>query len=348
MTVKSSLFLAPLVFAVACGSAVGPDGSDGTDPIDDPSDPGDPTVSKIAGSYEVTSKYDLSASADLPALLGDALGPLSGLSDNPAGTLIDVLKGTNSSVADAIDSLPPILRSLLEQQINTYLEDQLFENTPVAEQIVDYVDMISTMLTNFEVVTTLEVGNADEAGNANANHTLAGVAFPKDGQRTFVATPDILNTLSIARDVSLNIDLGAKSVAVGDHAFNLPLGDFAVTGFHAALESQFGIADLGEALNEMVDCTGLASEVGDICIDSFCILDEAQIADFCVQGLDQVAEQVDNKIRDIEFAELHMVGGEGAVQVAEKVNSISGNWDSEFGINGNNLSVPSSFEAVRK
>ncbi len=345
MALKSSLLLAPLLFAVACSNSMGP--NDGTDT--DPNEPDAPPVSQIAGNYEVTSAYDLRLSPDLPAAVADALGPLSGLADNPAGTLIDVLKNSNSDIANLLDSLPGGLQQLAEAQINNYIQDKLFQDAPVAEQIVQYVDMIAEMLTNFEVITNLELGNADAAGNVNANHTLTAVAFPMDGARTVVPTPDILNTLSIARDVSVHVDLGARSMVFGDHAFQLPLGDFAVTAFHQALSSQFGVTDLGATLNEMIDCPGLAAQVGDICISGFCLVSEPQIADFCVQGLNKAADQLDEQIRKLEYAQLHMVGGEASLQMSSSsLGSFTGNWDAEFGINGGGFSLPSAFKATRK
>ena len=84
MAFKSSFILAPMLFAVACtGQVVGPEGS--VDPTD-PSDPNGPdAVAQIAGDYEVTSAFDLRNSPDMPAILAGALGPLSGLADDPAG-----------------------------------------------------------------------------------------------------------------------------------------------------------------------------------------------------------------------------------------------------------------------
>ncbi len=341
MSLKTAFILAPMLLAVACASdpGVGPN-----DP-NDPNDPNNPEVNLLQGEYEITSKFDLSQSPDLPSAVADALGPLTSLSDNPAGALIDLLDGSGSQISDLLDNLGP-LRSLVEAQINSYIQDKLLDGNSAGE-ITEYVDMIATMLTNFEVITDLSVGNADEAGNASGTHTLKAVAFQQDGMRVEVKSPDILNVLSVARDVSLNADFGSSSILVGDHAFTLPLGEFAVTAFHTALEDKFGVTDLGAKLNEMVDCNGLAAKIGEIEIFNTVIATEAQLSEYCTEGLSKLPEELDKPIRKLEFAELHMVGGEGSIKVTSKVDSFTGAWDSEFGVNGSGFSVPSTFEAVR-
>ena len=207
--------------------------------------------------------------------------------------------------------------------------------------------MLATMLTNFEVITDLSVGNADEAGNAIATHTLKALAFQRDGMRVVVQSPEILNVLSVARDVSLHADFGARTILLGDHAFTLPLGDFAVTAFYAALEQRFGITDLGAKLNELVDCSGLASKIGDVKLFGTVILTEEKLGEACVDGLNKLPEALDKQIRKLEFAELRMIGGEGTITLSTKVTSFKGTWDAEFGVNGSGFAIPSTFEAVR-
>lgn len=353
MAIKSAFVLAPLLLAVAC--AADPSGPNGPSDPNDPNDPNSPdAVAQIAGDYEVTSAFDLRNSEDMPAIIADALGPLSGLADDPAGTLLDALEGTQ--IGDLLDSVPAVLRAVVEDQINQYIQDKLYEGVPVAGQIADITDMVSTILTNFEVVTDLRVGTADEAGNANAEHSLVAVAYPQDGDRIVVNTPEVINALAIARDVSLHVNLDTNELNFGDHALELPLGDFAVTAFHAALESQFGISDLGDALSDMVNCGGLAANIGDIQVAGFTVVSQSQLTSFCEQGLDAAADQVDEQIRRLEMAQLHFMGGGGTFDMESKsdglgstqLGAMDGSWQSELGINDSGFSAPSTFKAVRK
>ncbi len=143
---------------------------------------------------------------------------------------------------------------------------------------------------------------------------------------------------------------------VGDHELELPLGDFAVTAFHSALESQLGIADLGQALSDMVDCEGLAANIGDVVVSGLTVLSVPQMVTPCEQGLDLAAERVDAQIQKLETAQLHFAGGEGTFHMESKadglratqLSAVDGNWQSALGINEGDFAAPSSFEAVRK
>jgi len=351
MALKSSLLLAPLLFAVACTGQVTGTGDNGPGP-GDPNDPD--AVAQIAGEYEVTSAFDLRNSPDMPSVISGALGPLGSLSDDPAGALIQALEGTD--VGDLIDDLPAGIRSTLINEVNSFIQEKVFQGVPIAGQIAEITDLVATILTDFEVVTTLQVGNADAAGNANAQHGLVAIAYPQDGQRQVVAIPEIIAALAVARDVSVNFDMQSGTMNVGDHNLQLPLGDFAVTAFHSALESQLGIADLGQALSDMVDCDGLAANIGDVVVSGLTVISVPQMVTLCEQGLDLAADQVDVQIRKLETAQLHFAGGDGTFNMESKadglgstqLNAMDGNWQSELGINSGGFAAPSSFSAVRK
>ncbi len=333
MRLSIACCIAPLLFAAACASEV--QGSDSGGPP--------PEANAVIGSFEVTSNYNLAQSADVPSVIANALGPLSGLSENPAEALIELLKNANSDVANVIDSLPSGVKQVVIDELNSFLAGQ-----PEVTEVIGYVDMVATMLTNFQVITTLEVGRVDEAGNSKAIHSLKAVSFPIDGQTQIIATPDVLNLLSTARDVSVNVDLANARILFGDHQFHLPLGNLAVTAYHSVLESQLGTADLGDYLVSKVNCEGLAAQVGDVCYDSICVLNEEQIAGFCVDALEKVAEEVDAKVAELEFADLHMTGGEASYAMdGAAVGTMQGNWDTEFGVNSQGFTVPSSFTATR-
>tara|TARA_R110002073_G_scaffold225022_11_gene385577 strand:+ start:15374 stop:16432 length:1059 start_codon:yes stop_codon:yes gene_type:complete len=349
MAFKTSLVLAPLLFAVACTGQVTATGENGPE-----SDPVDPATAQIAGQYEVTSTFDLSNSADMPQIISGALGPLGSLADDPAGALIQALEGTD--FGDMIDDLPDGIRNTLINELNTFIEERLYQGVPIAGQVAEITDLVATILTDFEVISNLQVGTVNEAGDANAVHSIVALGYPLNGEREIVAIPEIISTLAIARDVSVNFDFQSSTMNVGDHQLQLPLGDFAVTAFHAALETQLGIADLGQALSDLVNCDGLAANIGDVVINGLTVISVPQMVTLCEQGMDLAADKLDEQIAKLETAQLHFAGGDGNFNMESKsdglgsteLRSMDGNWQSELGINSGGFSAPSSFTAVRR
>ena len=303
----------------------------------------------VAGRYEITTVYDLSASEGVPSLVGDILTPLAGLRDDPGGTLIGILESEGGPIGDLLSVLPSSLKDELDQQIDDYVAGQIAAGGAAGDIIV-WIDEIAGILTHFEVVSQFEVGRSD-AGVASANHSLAAVRFELGGATQTVNTPDLINTLTIARGVECSVD--ETEIAIAEHAFHLPLGDFAVVGFNQALEATLGAADVGAALGMVIDCPALAADIGELCLDFLCI-PESDIADLCQSGLDLVAAEIEKQIASIEFAELRLAGGSAALEDAVKGDFAgqidrwgSGHWQSEIEIDGLVVPVEAPFTASR-
>jgi hypothetical protein len=336
--------LAALAFGCTDGGEDEPEGGQEPDPV--------------AGTYEVTSTYDVSSSEVLPELVGNAIGPLTGLSEDPAGTLIAILQASGSqTVDDLLDAIPSQLMDAFKNAVNDFIFDQIAAGGTGAD-IIQWTDDIAGMLTAFDVVTRLEVGRRNDSGVAGANHTLAAVAFNLRGERQLVDTPELINTLTVARDVECSISGPGDGdrISIGEHAFHLPLGDFAVIGFNQALEASFGAPNLQAALGQIIDCQALAAQVADICVFSLCVGHEAEIAGFCNEGLATLAAEVEERIASIDFAELRLAAGDAALLDAGKEDGIAdglidvmdgGSWQTDVEIDGLVLPVPASFRAIR-
>lgn len=334
-----ALAITLLFLAVSC---VGELGSGGDDVEPEEQD-------TVAGTYELTSSYDLSTSDALPGLLGDALGPLTGLRDDPGATILTILENTGGAIGDLIGLLPSSLRAELEAEINDFVAAQIAGGA-AAGDIIMWVDQIADILTNFQVISHFEIGSVD-GGVANANHRLAAVGFVLDGQMQRIDTPEVIDTLTIARDVECQVS-GAE-ISIAEHAFHLPLGQLAVTGFNQVLQSTLGAADVGQALAMVIDCADVAASIGPLCIDVFCI-DESEIADVCSDGLAAVAAEIEGLIAEIDFAELRLSGGRAALEDAAKQDGFGqidrwagGSWTTAFEIDGLVVPVEASFIAER-
>lgn len=306
----------------------------------------------VVGQYEVTSTYN--AAGALPDVATETLGILDGLADDPAGTLIDLAEEAGAP----IDWVPDALRDKFADWVNEYIASRVFQGAPVTEEIARWTQDIAGMLHHFDIISSMDLATVD--GATAANHVLAAVAFDFRGARRVVDTPDIVNQLTIARDVTCSIagaGEGEARLDVGDHAFHMPLGDFAVVGFNMGLEQVLGIADLHAALELLIDCPGLADEVSSKCFGPVCVGHRDEIEGFCRMGIDLVVDQVESRIASVEFAELHLESGEAAMLDAGKDDSVldgtfdqidRGVWQAVVDIDGVVLPVDATFVGARR
>lgn len=342
-TIVAAAALLPLI---ACGLGEVPDNPDNDEESSDP----------LAGRYELVTTYDLSAGEGAPSIFGDVLGPLSGIREDPAGTVFEILEASGDGIANLLDLLPPDLRANLEQQINNYVNQQIAAGGTAGEVII-WIDDIAGVLTHFEVVSEFEIGRADAAGIAEGTHTLGAVRFQFQGETQTVPINDLISTLTVARDVDIEmVDAsGGVEVAIADHAFHLPLGELAVVGFNALLERSLGATSVNDALTQLVDCPSLAASVGPQCLGDFCI-GETEIANVCAKGLEAVGNEIEKAVGSIDFAELRLSSGRAAVQGVTKDDGLlfgqvdrwsGGAWSSQLDLSGLALPVGATFEATR-
>ena len=317
---SGSWLLVPLALWLGCSGGGQPGPDDGT------GDPGAGQADPVAGSYQLTSTYDLSQAGVLPDLAGDTLAALTGLSDNPAGTLIALLQAANVPVVnDLLDAIPDPVLSQFEGWVNDYIASQLYQNVPLSQTIADWVSQLSSLLTHFDLVTELDLANLDAAGNTDGSHILSAVSFPWNGTLLTVNTPALVDQVTMARDVAVSAALegAGGTIDIGDHSFRLPLGNFAVVGFNQVLQQTLGASNLRDALGMVIDCGGLADQVSSRCVGPVCVGHRDLIEQFCDAGLDQVAAQVESRIAAIKFASLHLQTGEATLVNAAKQDGAS-------------------------
>lgn len=341
--------------ALSSALFLGCSSSDPGGPGDDTGDPDQGDVDPVAGRYELTSHYDLSQAEGVPELVSEALGSLTGLAEDPAGTLIGILDEANLPVVDdLLGALPSLVRDQLENLLNDAIQEQLYQGAPVAEEIVAWADQIATILTDFEVVSTLDVGSLN--GNVSATHVMAGVAFELDGARRLIDTPELVDQLTQARDVSCQIDQAGSSerITLADHAFNLPLGDFAVTAVNQAIAAKFGVPDLAGALGLLIPCDQIAEQVASQCLGPVCVGHQTEIEALCVAGLGQIADKIEERIAAIDYAAIHLAAGQGILidgkaDVADgSFDAIEqGTWQAGFDLDGRRIDVAATFTGAR-
>ncbi len=302
----------------------------------DPSnpDPGGPDdiVARIDGTYEIHSRIDLSTST---AGLAGVLNSLDNLSADPAGTLIDILE---ASGVDFLDSVPGPLKDLFASQVNNFIRSQNFGQDKVTKLILDYGTMIGQMTQNFDAVSEMTVGQADAAGNATASHGVVAIQFNYAGRDMVVEVANAAMSPSISVNAASNGGLN-----IGSHELQLPVGKLALEALKMTLQQDMGSTSIAGALGTMIDCTALATSVGDIQISGFTLVSTSQIDNLCEQGLALVAAKLEQQFGNLNI-DLAVVGGTGTSQAASgKVMSMRGNWDLTL----DSQTLASSFEGSR-
>lgn len=337
MSRKATLLLAsllPLSLATACSTSL--DGTPVGEEVDpyDP-EPGEPEASaRVDGTYEVRSLINFSEST---TGLAGVLNSLDSLSENPAGTLIEILEASGN---DFLDDVPGFLKDLFVAKVNDYILNKSYSGDKITKLFLDYGDMIGEMTQRFHAVSELRIDPPDAAGNANAIHGVVAIEFTYAGRNMVV---DVSNSAdNMAQSISVLADAGG-GINIGSHELRLPLGLLALEALEISLQQNTGSPSIAGALGLMVDCTGLAQYVGDIQVSGFTLLSVNQIDGLCEQGLQLIGSQIEQQFANADMA-LDVVGGAGSAEASSgMVQSLRGNWDLAL----QSQALASTFEASR-
>lgn len=273
------------------------------DPIDPQPDP-DPVpdpdpIPAVQGSYRLVSAFEVPLTVLAPDPLNDAYVTLRGLRDDPAATLIDLLHAAGVPLIDTVyDNLPDSLRAEVDAQINEYFMTTLIGERTLSEEIALIVDAATITLTRFDLMSDLTLAPAAEDGSTLATHEVRGIHYQMFGNDTTVELPpelaDRLEPVVMRSDVDALVsvdELGTQSLALGDHTFGLPLGDYAFAALNKAMEQAYG-GDLRTSLGTLVDCPAMAKSVADICLGPVCVGHESDWLELCNTGLDKVVDKI--------------------------------------------------------
>lgn len=307
-------------------------GADTGDGGDDQADDGSVAPDPIAGSYEIVTALDVSSTPLLPGAIGNSLAALTELTEDPAGTLLAVLDEANLPVLDQLLAvLPDVLVDQLAGFINDFVFDRVVDGIPATQLVTEMVGDLSGILTRFEVVSILELSPMDDRGVTSGSHRLSAVQFEWRGAPLLVDTPALLDDLTVANDVvgSATFGGGDGVLGLGDHAFHLPLGDFAQVGIALALQETLGVADLRAALGAIIDCPALAESVATRCLGPICVGNQETLQEVCESGLDLVVAEVEERITSFDFTEIRFAQGDAVLRdAAEDGGAVDGLIDS--------------------
>jgi hypothetical protein len=334
------------------------DGADGTGGDEGGTDdgPGGPggggSDDPVEGDYEITTTYDGSSNPLLGGTVGGLLATLTRLAADPADTLIDVLESAGIPiVGELLAILDPLLLDDLNGFINEYVLNRVIEGVSLPARLNGLVGNLTGLLTQFDMVSQLDLTSLDANGLTSASHALSGVNFLWEGQTFLADTPDLLDQATAADDVVCQVAMdGAEgAMELADHAFQVPFGDFAVEGLNQALAQTLGVANVREALGQMFDCPSMAQEVSSRCILVLCVGHRAELEEFCEAGLDQVAADIEDRIRVFDFGSLRFESGQAVLTGGEDgfIDGIQGTWQSVLEVDGVEVPLSAPFVGRR-
>lgn len=319
LTFAGALLLAPLV--TGCGdegSGGGGEGGAGAPGAQTAGATGSAAMAKVAGTYEISSAFDLTKANVFPEAANKSFRALSQLHDDPAATMVDLLRAFHVPILSTVlDIVPGAVVEYLQGWINDFVKESLYKGNPALEAIAKMADDGASMVTHFEMVSELTIPEPDAAGNALATHALTGVAFTFGGQRDVVKVPSLLGAATQASGVPLSaVHILERSeriedgrVDVGAHLVGLPLGGFVKVGMDTLAKKRFGTDNLRSALGEVLDCGAMATYVGTSCVGPVCVGHEAEIAQLCRDGLDVVVRSIHDELDALQFG-LKMEAGD--------------------------------------
>lgn len=295
-----ALVLASMLLLTACSTA---DDDESPDPLPEPV--------ALTGSYQLTSRFAVPATAAAPGPLGDSLRLLHQLAVNPAAAVLEL---ADTAGVPAVGTLRLVLPSALEDELEGWMNDYLETVTvdgasPLAQlQVLDA--QVRSVLLDWDLRSTLVLPAA-----GSGTHAPDALVFSAAGEPIVVEvdfTAPITAGTGVVATVSFHAG-GSPTVMIGDHAMGVPFGTYALRAIDFTLERVYGVPDLRAVLGQAVDCGAMAASVADECVAMLCVGHEAELQAICEGGLDEAAAQLEERIRAVDYQAIHFESGTATV-----------------------------------
>jgi hypothetical protein len=283
---------------------------------------GVPVAPKLHGKYELYNKFDLTSTGILPDVANTTLKALSNFRESPSSTIVGLVDAANLPVVDQLlGVIPSVVKEYIYGWIDEAVFKQVYASVPMAKQIAGMLDDLASIVTQFELVTTLDMPEGDAVGDARTPHMISGVAYNWSEKRHIINAPELLQNLTkqtpktnaVLLD-TLSPDLETGRLKIGDHTFSIPVGSFTVYAADKLVQEKFGAANLRDAVGKVVNCDAVAHYVAGMCYDPWgpgkvCVGHEAQIKSVCTTGLDLVVGVLVGQIKDLDIPLLKLESG---------------------------------------
>ncbi len=324
------------------GDDVGPGGGGtGGDPTPPPPPP-EPLDG--TGTYRIHSTFDIAE--NMPGAVGSAVNGLIDATDDPDDPMKWVLDQAIASMS------PGTLKDLLvaaEPVLAPTLNDQL---TSLAPGFVDTLDTVGQDLADiakhFGLSEKLVVVQNDQTYQGTM--TADGVELQVAGQPYNLKFADHQMDDIVADGLAVSVD-ATNTFTIGRHTLPISYGKVLVLALDAAVIPAIdsNASNLGELLNDMVDCQAVGQQMA----DAIGIGGQALWAGACISGLDLAADQMYAQLEGIDSSALEFVldGKATAVDTNadRKVDRLdNGTWLGTLGYGGTDAPLgPATFVGAR-
>jgi hypothetical protein len=309
--------------------------------LDTPTPRPDPPISIPADTFELHSTIEMRADLLLPASGYDALAALRQLRDDPGAAMFAAL---DRAGVPLVAELKAALPDVVEEQIEGFIADALAEHTRLF-RLDDYLRASERVLTDLEVDSTLDLTGDLPVHRLTALHfghtpEYLGVDIPLDGVATTFAE----------RTTTVDDDLHHYMV-LGDHAFGLPLGQYAFTAIEHEIARFEGVATLRAALGAEIDCAAAAHDVASRGVLGMTVGHEDEVHEICAAALDVLADELEEQVLGLDINTLRFRRGtarlidNGGDGVADQ---LAGTWDVVLDLGQGERATSGRFDGTRR
>jgi len=322
-TKNLSVALALLLGATITGCATDAPGGD-----DGPDVPPLPEDVDASGMYAMHSNFDLAANA--PGKAGEVARLIieaTDEGDDPSKWILEqIIKQLPAGkVKDFIAGATPLVAGVINDQLLSLAPD--FVGTVIA-----LGNDFGAISKDFGLIETLELTKA--GSDYTAVHTITGANFKIDNVDSDYPFADYNVPNVVINDVGVTLTPSSGKLAVADHKVGLKFGQILRIAVDAAIVPSLdpSAANLGELLQNKVDCVSLGESVNAFVVDQIGVgLGPSVFTSACKLGLTAGADLIYTKIGEIDAQALEF-GIVGAAKVLDKnadnkVDTIqSGSW----------------------
>ncbi len=296
---------------------------------------GSSTYPVANGSYQVTSRIDITIEALLPQPVENIVVTARDFSTNPAHTLISLADSAGiPAVGTLRDYLPDYLEGKLEGWINDEIAKLAIAGVPVTQVAGNFAALAETALTRVSLESELTISGGE------ATHRLTTLDLAPTGideQLSLGGFPSDVVTATTTATTSKG------TLALGTHTFGLAYGEYAWRALESACTAEYG-AGIRATLGTAVNCPSLASRVASNCVWGVCVGHRAELTQICEAGLDEVVERIHDEFSALRFDAIRF--GAGSARVTS-TGLTDGVWTAEINAGMGLRHVPATFSATR-